>query len=151
MSTIRTNILINAPADKIFDNMVDPEGIPKWAPIAFVSNIKGNAGEVGSSADYALANYRLLFVRVNATQTMTVLEADRPNKIVYQMSGGFPGNWTYTLKTEDNGIRVNTEVHYTISHGLIGRIANKLLFQSLHQKKTEQFARGLKAFCESEL
>ena len=151
MTIVKTNILIDAPADRIFDTMVDPEVIPAWAPIESVSNIKGNAGQVGSSADYALADYKLLLFRVNVTQTMTVVEVDRPNKIVYQMTGGFPGKWTYTLKTERNGVRVNTEVHYTVRYGLIGRIANKALIHRMHQKKTEQFATGLKSFCESRL
>ena len=104
---------------------------------------------MGSSADYALADYNLLLFRVNVTQTMTVVEVDRPHRIVYQMAGGFPGKWTYTLKTEDNGARVDTEVHYTVRYGLIGKIANKVLIHRMHQKKTEQFAKGLKAFCES--
>ena len=149
MPIVKTSILINATANKIFDAMVDPEGIPKWAPIASVSNIKGNAGEIGSSADYALADYKLLFFRVNVTQTMTVLEVDKPHKIVYKMAGGFPGKWTYTLNTQDNVVRVDTEVHYTVGYGLIGRIANKVLIHRMHQKKTEQFATGLKALCES--
>jgi len=59
MPIVKTSILINATANKIFDAMVDPEGIPKWAPIASVSNIKGNPEEIGSSADYALADYIL--------------------------------------------------------------------------------------------
>jgi|GEM_PF-2242461 len=149
MPIVETNILINAPAITIFDTMVDPESIPKWAPIDYVSNIKGNPGEIGSSADYALADYKLLLFRVNVTQTMTVVEVDSPHKIVYQMEGGFPGKWTYILKTERNGVRVNTEVHYTVRYGLIGRIANKALIYRMHQKKTEEFATGLKAFCES--
>lgn len=149
MPIVETNILINAPAITIFDTMVDPESIPKWAPINYVSNIKGNPGEIDSSADYALADYKLLLFRVNITQTMTVVEVDRPHTIVYQMEGGFPGKWTYILKTERNGVRVNTEVHYTVRYGLIGRIANKFLIHRMHQKKTEAFATGLKAFCES--
>ena len=149
MSIVETSVLINAPADKVFDTMVNPKGIPKWAPIASVSNIKGNAGEIGSSADYTLADYKLLFFRVNVTQTMTVLEVDKPSKIIYEMAGGFPGKWTYTLKAEDDGVRVNTEVYYTVRYGFIGRMANKLIIQRVHQKKTEEFATGLKAFCES--
>ena len=55
----------------------------------------------------------------------------------------------YTLNTERNGVRVNTEVHYTVRYGLIGTIANKAFIHRMHQKKTEEFATGLKAFCES--
>jgi len=143
MPKVETSILINAPVNKIFDTMVEPMGIPKWAPISSVSNIKGNAGEVGSSADYAISLFG-----AKLKQTMTVLEVDKPYKIVYEMAGGFSGKWTYTLKTEDKGVRVHTEVHYIVRYGLIGRIADKFLIVRMHQKKTEAFATGLKAFCE---
>jgi hypothetical protein len=102
-----------------------------------------------SPADYALADYRLLWFKVNVTQIMTVLEVDKPNGIVYEMSGGFPGKWTYTLKAEGNGIRLNTEVSYTVRGCVLGEIANRLFIQRMHQRKTKQFATGLKVFCES--
>ena len=70
-------------------------------------------------------------------------------KIVYEMAGTFPGKWTYTLETQDNGVRVNVEVYYIVRCGAIGKIANKILLQRIHRKKTELFAIGLKAFCES--
>jgi hypothetical protein len=123
--------------------MVNPEGIPKWAPIESVSNITGSPGEIGSSADYTLQAFG-----IKLKQTMTVLQVDKPYSIVYEMAGGFPGKWTYTLKTEDNGMRVIAEVYYRVRGGVIGNIANKILLQRMHQKKTELFAIGLKAFCE---
>ena len=144
MPKVKTSILINASADKIFDTMVDPEGIPKWAPIDSVSNIKGDPGEIGSSADYTIVVFG-----IKLKQTMTVLQVDKPENIVYEMAGAFPGKWAYTLKTEDNGVRLSTVVHYTVRGGVIGNIANKILLQRMHQKKTELFAIGLKAFCEA--
>jgi ribosome-associated toxin RatA of RatAB toxin-antitoxin module len=144
MPIVKTSILINAPADKIFDTMADPEGIPKWAPIESVSNITGSPGEMGSSADYTL---RVFGIKLK--QTMTVLQVDKPYNIVYKMAGGFPGKWTYTLKTEDNGARVSAEVHYKVRGGVIGNMINKILLQRMHQRKTELFTIGLKTFCES--
>ena len=144
MPIVIASILINAPADKIFDAMVDPESIPKWAPIDSVSNIKGSPGEIGSSADYTL---RIFGMKLK--QTMTVLQVDKPYNIVYKMAGGFPGRWTFTLKTEDNGVRVSAEVHYIVRGGVIGNMINKILLQRMHQRKTELFTVGLKPFCES--
>ena len=144
MPIVETSILIDAPVDKIFDTMVDPEGIPKWAPIESVSNIRGSPGEIGSSADYTLRAFG-----IKLKQTMTVMQVDKPYNIVYEMSGGFPGKWTYTLKAEDNGVRVSAEVNYTVRGGVIGNIANKILLQRIHQEKTELFVTGLKTFCEA--
>jgi hypothetical protein len=144
MPIVKTSILINAPENKIFDAMVDPTGIPNWAPIESVSNIIGEPGEIGSSADYTLQVFG-----IKLKQTMTVLQVDKPYSIVYEMTGGFPGKWTYTLKTEDNSVRVIAEVYYMVRGGAIGKIVNKILLQRIHQRKTELFTTGLKAFCES--
>jgi ligand-binding SRPBCC domain-containing protein len=144
MPIVKTSLLINAPADKIFDTMVDPEGIPKRAPIDSVSNIKGSPGEIGSAA-----NYTLRVFGIKLKQIMTVLQVDKPYNIVYEMAGGFPEKWTYTLKTEDNGVRVSAEVHYMVRGGVIGNMINKILLQRMHQRKTELFTIGLKTFCES--
>jgi len=144
MPIVKTSILIQAPADKIFESMVDPKGIPKWAPIDSVSNIKGNPGEIGSSAEYTMGAFGIKF-----RQIMTVLQVEKPESMVYEMAGAFPGKWTYTLKKEDSGTRLSAEVQYTVSGGVIGNIANKLFLQRIHQQKTELFAKGLKAFCEA--
>ena len=144
MPIVKTSILINAPIDKIFDAMVDPEGIPKWAPIDSASNIQGNPGEIGSSAEYTMGAFRTKF-----RQIMTVLQVDKPKNIVYEMAGAFPGKWTYTLKKEDSGTRLSAEVQYTVRGGVIGNIVNRLFLQRIHQQKTEIFAKGLKAFCEA--
>ena len=144
MPIVKTSILINAPVEKIFEAMVDPEGIPKWAPIDSVSKIKGEPGEIGSSAEYLMGDFGMKF-----RQTMTVILVDKPASIVYEMAGAFPGKWTYTLEKEDSSTRLSAEVHYTVRGGLIGNIANKLFLQRIHQQKTELFAKGLKTLCEA--
>ena len=94
MSSVETSIKIHTLVEKVFDTMVDPESITKFAPIHAVSNIKGKPGEKGNSADY---EYHLLGIKLK--QTMTVLEVHKPHSIVYEMSGGIPGKWAYTLQS----------------------------------------------------
>jgi hypothetical protein len=46
---------------------------------------------------------------VKLKRAMTVLEVDKPNKIVHEMAGGFPGEWIYILKRRENGVRVSAD------------------------------------------
>ena len=146
MTTVETAIKIHAPIEKIFDTMVNPEDIPKFAPIHVISNIKGEPGEKGSSADY---EYHLLGLRLK--QTVTVLEVRKPNEIVYEMAGGFPGKWTYTLEQQEDGTEVRTRVHYSVRGGIIGKIANWLIVNRMNQRNLELGQVGLKDFCESSI
>ncbi len=124
--------------------MVNPGDIPKFAPIAAVSNVKGNPGEQGSHGDYV---YYALGMKV--THTMMVLEVDRPPRIVYEMSGGFTGTWIYALELQGNSTRVDTAVDYTARGGVIGKIADRLLLRRMNQRNLVRGVEGLKTYYEA--
>lgn len=145
MPTLETYITIRAPIEKVFDAIVGPEVISKQPPIHAVSNVKGNPGEKGSSADYT---YRVLGLRFK--QTMAVLEVNKPRRIVWEMSGSFVGKWVQTLESKEEGTRVDTRVDYAVRGGVIGRIADRLFLQRLNQRNLESGSAGLKAICEQE-
>ena len=144
MPKVETAIKIHAPIEKVFDIMIDPESIPKFAPIYAVSDMKGKPGEKGNSADY---EYHILGIKLK--QTMTVLDVQKPYSITYEMSGGIPGKWAYTLEPHEGGTVIWTRVDYSVPAGIIGRIANWLFINRMNQKNLEIGQVGLKNFCES--
>lgn len=144
MPSVESAIKIQAPIEIVFDTMVDPESIPKFAPVHAVTNTKGKPGEKGHSADY---EYRLLGIKLK--QNMTVLEVHKPNNIIYEMSGVFPGKWAYTLEPHEGGTVVRVKVDYSVGAGIIGKIADWLYIHQTNQENLETGQLGLKKFCES--
>lgn len=143
MPRLETHITIRAPIEKVFGSIIDPEVISKRPPIHAVSNVKGNPGEKGGSADYT---YRVLGLKFK--QTMAVLEVDKPHRIVWEMSGSFVGKWVQTLESQQEGARVDTKVDYAVRGGIIGRMADRLFLQRINQRNLEIGSAGLKEVCE---
>jgi uncharacterized protein YndB with AHSA1/START domain len=143
MPLLESAIKIDAPIERVFNAVIDPTSIAKFAPVHAVSNIKGNIGEKGNSADY---EYHVMGIKLK--QTMTVLEVDEPFTVIYEMSGAFPGKWMYTLESHEGGTVVRVKVDYSTGTGMISKIANLLFVNETNEKNLEIGQLGLKRFCE---
>jgi len=145
MPSVKTSVTINAPIEKVFDTIVDPELTAQWsAGISDVTNIKGNHWEKGSSADFT---YHVLGMKF--TQQMITSEIEKPRKVIYEMTGGFPGTFGFTLEPQGQATKVDTRIDYSVPGGIIGKIANQLLLERMNKKNMEDSAEGLKIFCEA--
>ena len=145
MPKVETSTTINAPIEKVFDTFVDPNLITQWSSdISEVANIKGSPWEKGSSTDIS---YHVLGMKFN--QHMITSEIDKPHKVIYEMSGGFPGTCEFALEAQGQVIKVDIRIDYSVPGGTIGKIANQLLLERMNQNNIESMAEGLKIFCET--
>jgi len=142
---VETSVTINAPIEKVFDTIVDPALTAQWSSgVSEVTNIKGNPWEKGSSVDMA---YHVLGMKF--TQHMVTSEIEKPRKVIYEMTGGFPGTFEFALERQGQATKVDTRIDYSVPGGIIGKIANQLLLERMNRKNMESSAEGLKIFCEA--
>ena len=80
----------------------------------------------------------------------TMLEAERPRKVVTEETGGLSGNFEWTLEPQGQATKVDVKIDYSVPGGIIGKIANQLLLERMNQKNMESMAEGLKIYCEHE-
>ena len=145
MPRVETSVTINAPIEKVFHTIIEPEFTPKWSSgISEVTNIKGDPEEKGSSTDLA---YHVLGMKF--TQHMVTSEIEKPRKVIYQMTGGFPGTFEFALEPQGQATKVDIRIDYSVPGGIIGKIANQLLLERMNRKNIESSAEGLKIFCEA--
>jgi len=53
VSKVEASVLINAPIEKVFQAIIQPELLPQWDPaVSGVASIVGNPDEKGSSVDH---------------------------------------------------------------------------------------------------
>ena len=145
MPSVETSITINAPIEKVFDTIIDPELTAQWSSgVSEVTNIKGNPWEKGSSTDLA---YHVLGMKL--TQHMVTSEIEKPRKVIYLMEGGFPGTSEFALEPQGQVTKVDIRIDYSVPGGILGKIANQVLLERMNRKNIEGTAEGLKIFCEA--
>lgn len=138
MPKTEVSVIINAPIEKVFDAIADPEVIAQKSAAKLVGT-KGKHGELGSYADWEYLKLR---------SRTTVSEVDKPHKLVHTMTGGMPGKWIWSLEQENQAVKVDFCIEYTVPGGILGKIANKLFLARINQKNGEKSMQGLKAYCE---
>ena len=145
MPKVETSVTINAPIEKVFHAIIEPELAPQWSSgISEVTNIKGDPEEKGSSFDMT---YHVLGMKF--TQHMVTSEIAKPRKVIYLMEGGFPGTFEFTIEPQGQVTKVDIRIDYSVPGGILGKIANQVLLERMNRKNIESSAEGLKIFCEA--
>lgn len=138
MSKTEVSVTINAPIERVFDTVADPEIIAQISSGALIGT-KGKNGELGSYADWEYLKLR---------SRTTVSEVNKPHKLVQEMTGAMPGKWTWSLEQEGQTVKVDFCIEYSVPGGILGKIANKLFLGRMNQKNGEKTMHGLKTYCE---
>jgi uncharacterized membrane protein len=132
------SVTINAPIEKVFDAVANPEVITQISSGKLVRT-QGKFDELGSYADWEYLKLR---------SRTTVSEVNKPHKLIQKMTGAMSGKWIWSLKQEGQTVKVDFCIEYTVPGGIIGKIANKLFLERINKKNREKTMRGLKAYCE---
>jgi uncharacterized protein YndB with AHSA1/START domain len=142
MGKSEASITINAPIEKVFDAVADPEKMAEYSTASVLTETKGNPGELGSSAVW---EYNVAGMKLHATTTVSV--ATRPKKLIQEMTGAMPGRWVWNLKQKGKATTVNFSIEYNLPGGVFGKMADKLLMGRMNQKNLEKTLRYLKEYC----
>jgi len=123
MIRITKSITINAPVEKVFEYVSNPEQISEWQPN--VTNIKDITGH-GEQQRWTW-HYKVMGMSFGgkATVTRSTLNAERR----VDSEGGISNTWLWKFKTENGGTHLNCEMDYTVRIPLIGKVGELLLLR----------------------
>lgn len=141
MSTIKTHIVIKAPAEKVWETLMDFENHPKWNP--FIKSITGNK-DVGGTLTVSIKppNGGGMTFKPLVIANKTNEEFRWSGKLLFK--GLFDGEHYFLLETVDPNTTVFT--HGEKFSGLLVGIFGKMLEKT--KEGFEQMNEALKSECE---
>lgn len=145
MAQVTRTIMINAPIAQVFGILDDPESLALlYYCVCNVSDVTRTEARVG---DRFRGTFSMVGIQFDVAFTCT--DHIPPLKIRTRFEGGMKGTMGYTLEAQEYSTRVILEVDYELSGGLLGRIANRLLFEQIGAKNAERILENLALIVEA--
>ncbi len=140
---VTVNAQIDAPAQKIFDFITNPENIPAILPgLVENSNVPQLPLVTGSSFNYKYQMYGMNFDGV-----WTVTDIQSPTRYQAHTTGGIESDWTITIVEDGAASNVSLVVEYEIPGVLFRKIKGKIL-RRINEKEGELMIHNLKVVLE---
>ena len=144
MARLTESITIAAPVEKVFLRCDDPHAMPLYVPsVTSVSDVKRSDRRLG---DTFRVTYGMLGTHFDEDFTYT--EYERNKKIKASFDGAMKGTMGITLEPHGGSTKATLETEYEVSHGVLGKAANKLLFERVNEKNAARLLENLKIVCE---
>jgi carbon monoxide dehydrogenase subunit G len=128
MAKVERSIIINAPVEKVFSYISDPnnelEAIPS---ITDVRDIKGEG--VGQRWSWS---YKMVGITFKGESE--VIESIPNQRHVHKSTGGIASTWTYTFSPEDGGTRLGVMVEYTVPVPVLGKVGERMVLQKTERE-----------------
>jgi carbon monoxide dehydrogenase subunit G len=145
MPTVAKTIEINAPIEKVFDACDNPENAPVIFPnVSSVSDIKRSDKRLGDTF-----HVRYSIMGMHFDEDFTYSEYQKPTKLGAKYVGGMTGTMFLNLVPKEAGTVATLTVDYAVSGGLLGKIANRLMFERMNAKNAERTLENIKLLVES--
>jgi len=123
MAKVERSIIINAPVEKVFSYISDPNS--ELESIPSITDIRDITGQgVGQRWGWS---YKMMGISLKGGSE--VIEYIPNQRLVHKSTGGIVSTWTYTFNPEAGGTRVNLVVDYTIPVPVLGKIAERLVLR----------------------
>jgi carbon monoxide dehydrogenase subunit G len=139
MAHIQKRATIDAPIEKVFDFVDDPEKISTYAPnVERVVDIVRTEKRVGDSFRVI---YKVLGVTFNEKFKVTAYE--RPNRVENSVEGGMTGTFNWNFEPQGKQTQVNVDVQYSLAGGPIGKAIDAVMLERTNEKTMEQMLENI--------
>ena len=122
MAKVSKTVTINAPAEKIYGYVGEPENMPEfWPSLMEISDVQ-KLPNVGNSNRWV---YKMAGIKLEGSSEDT--ERVPNERIVSQTKGGVDSTQTWEFQPEASGTKVTFTVEYTVPIPVLGKLAEAVI------------------------
>ena len=147
MSEVRAQIEIDAPPERVYDLMLDPERLHEWVTI----HRKINHTDSGAPREGFEMDQTLCLRHANFKVHWTLTEADRPDRATWEGRGPAHSyaRTSYVLKAVDGDkTRFVYENEFKPPGGFVGQAASRMLIGGVPEREATRSLQRLKELIE---
>ncbi len=142
MTHIEKSVVINTPAEKIYDILNDPTRASELNPnLTLLSYTPAAIGGYDNTWEYKMAGRKF-------SGETKIVEFQPPHRMVYDTTGGIPSHWVWSLQSQEGGAKVSLSLDYTMPGSLLGAVVDKLVIERQNEKEIENQLANLKRASE---
>ena len=143
MANIEKTIVINAPAEKIFNYIADPANLPSiWPSMEQIKEV-ASLPSGGTSFKWV---YKMAGMRINGASD--TVEFNPNQRVTTKSMSGIENTFTWNFQPEAGGTRVNLQVEYTVPVPVLGKLAEEVIIRQ-NDLEAEVLLANLKAKMEA--
>jgi carbon monoxide dehydrogenase subunit G len=144
MQTVRESTSVQAPPDRIFRLLAEPERAVVFVPgLNRIQNVSSNR-ELGCSWDF---EFNWLGWIVSGRSECTRYQ--NPTTYQFKTLTGNRSTWTYSCEPDGNSTRLTLEVEYEVPENQLARFASEGVLKRMNENTAREIVDNLKALVES--
>jgi uncharacterized membrane protein len=134
MSEIHKTVTFDAPVEKVFELVDNPENIPKYmANVERVVDVTRTDRRIG---DTFRVIYKVLGITFDEKFTVTGYEPKR--KLVSKFDGGMKGTFSWVFESQIAQTECSMDIEYQVGGGILGKAADALLLERTNEKNMDE-------------
>ena len=146
MTNFVRDIVVACPPDHVFDVLSNVERLPEFSEMTVaIRKGPGRAVQVGDKFEQAV---KVLGVEFDTEWKVTEVVPARTIRVEGSSQHNGKASLTQHVTAEGTGSRVSFEVDYDPPFGILGEIADKVVFERKNEEQAEQILNRLKELCE---
>lgn len=144
MPNVTETVEIAAPAEKVFEFVVEPERATMFLPgLNRISNVSTAQPGVGQTWDYEFNWFGLVILGKSECK-----QFKKPHEYQFQTQTGARSTWTYRFDPNGKHTRLTLEVAYELPRDLVTRVAAEGILEKMNQNRAREAVANVKALLE---
>lgn len=140
MDKVSENVVVSAPAEKIYKILAEPERAVMFVPgLSKISNVSGDK----RSWDYEFS-WHGFGVKGHAECTA----AESPKKYQFKTVTGNNSVWTYQCADDGGHTRLSLEIEYEVPQNQLARFASEKILHKMNQNTAREIVSHIKTLME---